>query len=243
MSVELRVAVFTDVHGNLEGLQAVLDDIATCGPFDSIVAGGDYCVKGPDPAACFDIVQEASDAMLIGNTDDDLIAVDLQDPELTSKKRAAIKWSKKQLGKDRLERIARLPFDASFVAPDGSSLRVVHANPHDLTRHIFPDLPDLELSELLEDLDSDVLVFGHLHMPYHRTFNGVQLFDVAAAGLPQDGDRRATWGAFEWSADSGWRGAIRRVEYDFGNTVLRIIESGMPHRVRRIHELVSASYV
>lgn len=242
MSVELRIAVFSDVHGNLPALTAVLAHIAECGPFDRLVAAGDYCLKGPDPAQALDLVMECSTDALKGNTDRDIVQSGASVSDLSRKKQNAILWARRQLGHARIATLDALKFDTRIVAPDGSSLRVVHANPHDLEERIFPSWTLERFNELFGDLEDTVLVFGHLHIPFERRFGEHHLFDIAAAGLPQDGDRRAAWGEFNWSPEHCWQGRIHRVPYDHGDTVLRILDSRMPSPERRIRDLLRASY-
>ncbi len=70
---DIRIAVFSDVHGNVQALRAVLDaKLTECGPFDEVIAAGDYCLKGPEPVTALEIVRERSTSMLIGNTDCDI---------------------------------------------------------------------------------------------------------------------------------------------------------------------------
>lgn len=241
MSVELRVAVVTDVHGNLQALRAVLDDLRRRGPFDRLIAGGDYCLSGPEPAEAFDLICEHADVLLKGNTDRDIVDEGMSDPDLGYKKRAAIEWTREQLSTERIAALDALAFDER-IEPPGGALCVVHANPRDLDRHIFPDMTDDDVRGLVGELDADVLVFGHLHIPYRRRIGDLRLFDVAACGLPRDGDRRAAWGSFTWSPERGWHGTIHRTEYDHGTTALRMIENGMPNPERRIRDLLRATY-
>jgi predicted phosphodiesterase len=241
MSVELRVAVVTDVHGNLQALRTVLDDIARHGPFDRLVAGGDYCLNGPEPVEAFDLIREHADVLLKGNTDRDIVNEGANDPDLGNKKRASIAWARDQIGAERIAALDSLAC-AERVETAGGALLVVHANPHDLDRHIFPDMTDADLAALVGDVDADALVFGHLHIPFSRRLGDLRLFNVASCGLPRDGDRRATWGAFGWSPEASWQGVIHRVAYDHGTTALRIIECGMPHPERRIRDLLRATY-
>jgi diadenosine tetraphosphatase ApaH/serine/threonine PP2A family protein phosphatase len=157
------------------------------------------------------------------------------------KKPASIEWTRLQLGDDRVAILAGLPFQER-IEPPGGALCVVHANPVDLDRHIFPDMSDDEARNLIGEFEADILVFGHLHIPFRRRLGSLRLFNVASVGLPRDGDRRAVWGSFGWSPKSGWRGAIHRVPYDHGTTALRMIESGMPHAERRVRDLLKATY-
>lgn len=242
MSAALRVAVLSDVHGNLPALQAVLQAIDERGPFDGLVAAGDHCLNGPDPADCIDLVIERCTAILIGNTDRDIVEQGASDPDLGEKKRASIEWTRAALGDERIDLLADLAFDVDYTAPDGSRLLVVHANPVDVNRHIFPDMPDEELSVLVGGVTARMLAFGHLHIPFVKEFGSLTLVNIAACGSPRDGDRRAVWGEFEWSETTGWHVTMHRVEYDYGATVLRMFECGMPHAERRITDLLRASY-
>jgi predicted phosphodiesterase len=241
-AAELRVAVITDVHGNLPALEAVLADIDRRGQFDRLVNGGDLCLNGPDPAGAFDLLAARATDLLKGNTDRDIVDRGASDPDLGVKKRASIEWTVAQLGPERIASLAALPFQLTIAAPDGSTLLVVHANPLDLDRHVYPEMTDDELCELVGDARADVLAFGHLHIPFEREFKGMRLFNVAACGAPRDGDRRAVWGEFVWHAGDGWQGTIHRVAYDYGATVLRILDSGMPHPDKRIRDLLRATY-
>lgn len=242
MSAGMRVAVFSDVHGNLQGLEAVLAEIAGRGPFERLVAAGDHCLNGPDPAACLDLVLERASDVLIGNTDRDIVESGASDPDLGDKKAASIDWTREQLGDQRIETLAGLMFDVDITAPDGTVFKVVHANPLDLDRHIFPDMSDVELAELVSGVTASMLAFGHLHIPFTRMFRELLLVNIAAAGLPRDGDRRVTWGEFSWSLETGWSVETHRVEYPFRETVQRIFASGMPHPERRARDLLRATY-
>lgn len=242
MSAEVRVAVFSDVHGNLQGLQAVLAEIEQCGAFGRIVAAGDHCLNGPDPAACLDLVLERSSDILIGNTDRDIVDSGASDPDLGHKKADSIAWTREQLGQGRIDTLASLAFEVDVTAPDGTTLKIVHANPHDLDRHIFPDMADADLDELVGGLDAVMLAFGHLHIPFTRKFGELTLVNIAAAGLPRDGDRRATWGEFSWEPDTGWAVVTHRVEYPYQEALNRIFECGMPHPERRSRDLLRATY-
>ena len=239
---ELRVAVFSDVHGNVQGLRAVLADIERSGHFDEIIAAGDHCLNGPDPVSALDTVMEASSVVLYGNTDRDIVDQGASDPDVGAKKRDSIEWTRDQLGPERIAVLQQLAFDRRVEAPDGEVLHVVHANPRDVDRHIFPDRSDDELLELIGATDASMLAFGHLHIPFTRSIGDLTLVNIAAAGLPRDGDRRATWGEFTWNEQSGWTAATHRVEYDFQETVKRIFASGMPHPEKRAEDLLRATY-
>lgn len=238
----VRVAVFSDVHGNLQGLSAVVDAIRKAGTFDRIIAAGDFCLNGPEPAEALDFAVEVATDLMYGNTDRDIVDRGAQDNDLDQQKADMIGWTRDQLGSERIERLSRLQFSVSVEAGDGSRLLVVHANPQDVDRHIRPDASDDDVAELVGDTQAAVLAFGHLHIPYVREFRGMTLADIASAGLPRDGDRRATWGEFVWTPESGWSVTIHRVEYDYQLTVQRMFDLGLPNAEAQSKILLNAVY-
>jgi putative phosphoesterase len=242
MSSGPRVAVFSDVHGNLPALQAVWDAIRQSEPFDEIIAAGDHCLNGPKPAKSLDLVVAISTAVLYGNTDRDIVTMGDSDPDLGTKKADSISWTRDQLGEERIRVLSDLRFEARVFAPDGTALQVVHANPQDVDRHIFPDMSDEDLRVLLGETHVSMLAFGHLHIPFVRRIDDLTLVNIAAAGNTRDGDRRATWGEFTWDADGGWSAQTHRVEYDIEETVRQMYASGMPHPEKRAQDLLRATY-
>ena len=65
----MRVAIFSDVHGNLLALEAVLAEIGARGPFDQIINAGDLAFGGPRPREALDLLMQRSYPTIMGNTD------------------------------------------------------------------------------------------------------------------------------------------------------------------------------
>ena len=131
----MRVAIFSDVHGNLGGLEAVLADVARHAP-DLVVFAGDLCLMGPRPGDCLRRVRELRLPAVMGNTDE-WTAGDGQPPE---RMREVLPWTRDQLTGDERDWLAGLPFGltVSPTADPADDLRIVHANPRDLNAILFP---------------------------------------------------------------------------------------------------------
>lgn len=218
----MRIAVFSDVHGNLTALEAVLADIAGRA-VDEVVFAGDLCLVGPRPAACVREVRGAQIISVYGNTDDWVLG--RQDPP--EKLAALAKWTLAQLSDAERSWLAGLAFSQRF-SPTGTAdddLLVVHANPLDVNRIIFPPEEeqmarygrvrqvDDELDGLLVGTQAAVLAFGHLHVPNERRWKDLNLFNISSVSMPGDGDTRAKYGLFTWDGD-GWLFERCFVEYD-----------------------------
>ncbi|MGH2535846.1 MAG: metallophosphoesterase family protein [Candidatus Promineifilaceae bacterium] len=231
----MRVAVFSDVHGNLTALQAVLAHLEANGPFDHIIFAGDLCLFGPRPAECIRALRRPDIISLVGNTDL-VISEALAPPadyEAPSEERypGLARWTAEQLGVEAgrwlRELSERERWRASPTGQPADDLLVTHANPQDVHQVIFPAearqrelygrvrQPDAELAPLLARLDAAALAFGHLHIPNRRFWQGKLLANISSVSLPGDGDPRAKYGVLTRAAGGrGWAAETRRVPFE-----------------------------
>jgi len=238
----MRVAVLSDIHGNLVALEAVLADLAAQGGADALAIAGDLCLDGPRPREVLARVRGLGCAVVQGNTDRDLALA----PEQTAPLEYAglLAWTRARIGEEGLAYLGALPFSHRITAPDGRSvLLIVHANPKDQDRHLPPLAPENQIAPLLADLPTEVktVAFGHLHIPYVRDVGRLRLIDVASVGLPKDGDRRAGYGLLTWVGD-GWLCEQRRVEYPVEETIDQIRAAAPPDADDLIRALLRARY-
>jgi len=243
----MRVALLSDIHGNLIALDAVLADLARRGPFDEVVVGGDLVWAGPWPAEVVDRVRFMDWAVIQGNTDAFFRRQPEDTPPGKREHRFAeqLSWMLEQLGPERAEYLASLPVSHTICPAPGHALLVVHANPRDLDRPILPSSSAAELDELLftdgVEPGWKTLAFGHVHTPFQRMWRGRLLIDVASAGLPMDGDPRAAYAILTWDG-SGWQGEHHRVFYDAPVVSRQMTTSGMPRGRHFAERLMGASY-
>jgi predicted phosphodiesterase len=242
----MRVALLSDIHGNLVALEAVLDDIARQGAFDAMVVAGDLVWSGPWPAEVVDRVRSLTDAVIQGNTDAFFRRIPGDAPPGKREERfmTQLQWMREQLGAERAAYLAGLPFSSRIAPAPGRDLLVVHANPTDLDRAITPKMSDGELDALLGEPDPDgwaALAFGHLHTPFTRRWRGHLLVDVASAGLSMDGDPRAAYAILTWTGEA-WQAEHRRVYYNVPMVVHQMRTGGLPRGKHFAERLKSASY-
>lgn len=223
----MRVAIFSDVHGNLTALEAVLADIDQQA-VDTIVFAGDLCFIGPRPSECLQLVRERGITSIYGNTDDWVLGRQ----EAPEPRQATAEWTRKQLSADDQAWLDALPFAIRYQRSNNptDALHITHANPRDVNQVIFPAeseqetryhqirQPDAELELLLVGLEAAVLVFGHLHIPSVRTWGNIRLANISSVSVPGDGDPRAKYAVFTWN-EGRWEMELRRVAYDMAAEV------------------------
>lgn len=233
----MRIAIFSDVHGNLTALEAVLKDIKEQSP-DLIFFAGDLCVFGARPAECVQRLRETAIASVYGNTDnwisnDPLLSGDIAAEEAARSQQVDTPsaWTWAQL--DEMDRawLRTLPFYRRFspTTDPADDLLVVHANPIDVDQAIHPPValqeqlygevvqPDDALRPLLGEIATGVLAFGHIHIPNLRHWQDLVLANISSVSLPLDGDTRAKYGLLTW--EGGWTVEHRRVEYGIDQEV------------------------
>jgi predicted phosphodiesterase len=232
----MRIAIYSDVHGNLTALQTVLADIKKQTP-DLIAFAGDLCMVGARPKACLELARAETDIFVYGNTDEYIYAPP-QPPEDASEAtqqrwemfNELASWTNGQLGKQNVDWLKRLPFShrISPTAVSSDDLLVVHANPKDVNAIIVPtaDLQrdvlgevkmkqtEDELRPLLENITAGIIAYGHIHFPNVRFWGNTILANISSVNLPHDGDPRAKYGLLTWDKGAGWTVEKRLVAYN-----------------------------
>jgi predicted phosphodiesterase len=110
----LRIVLMSDIHGNLPALRAVVDSLPE---LDSVVVAGDLCLDGPNPGEVLDLLDELGWFLLMGNTDQDIVA---PPEDLKDQKAKQVEWTRRQIGPSRLRRLTSLDFSARFSPATGA---------------------------------------------------------------------------------------------------------------------------
>ena len=229
----MRLAVLSDIHGNLEALEAVLLEIDRLS-VDGVIVLGDIVGYGPDPLACIYRIREAAAACVLGNHDEALV-----DPthvrELNPVARDTLLRSREMVSEEELAYLRTFAF--RHVEADGV---FTHANP------ILPEQwQHLQLFEhirwCLDELEWHIAFVGHTHhagmycktdhqvvpLPSSELAVGHHRYpvNVGSVGQPRDGDPRACFAL--WDIAVG-RAELRRVEYRYQRTQEKLTALGWP---------------
>ena len=163
-----KIAIISDIHGNLEALKAVFNDIENRG-IKRIFCLGDIVSKGANASLCLELVREKCEVIIKGNNDQ-FIAKDRSHDEMTELDKKRLNWNQSMLTNEQREFLKNLPFCYEFYM-SGSLIRLFHASPK-LIYDFVGDLDSIENKRSLfmpsENTISkemaDIVIYGHIHI-------------------------------------------------------------------------------
>ena len=232
----MRIALLSDVHGNLPAFEAVLADVDAAAA-DEVWCLGDLVGYGAEPDACVELASERCDLCLAGNHD--LVvtgAIDIA--EFSPAAAAAALWTQENIGAPALDFLRNLR-----PLKEGREIGLWHASPRDPVWEYVLSFP--QARDCMDAMEPRVGAIGHSHYAlwFHRAgavepdgeqakagleldvSEGEWLLNPGGAGQPRDGDERAAWLLLDTEE---WRAQWRRVEYPIDVAAEAIRAAGLP---------------
>ena len=224
----MRIAVLSDIHGNLPALEAIFEDLKTYQPAGLIVAG-DF-VGGPHPDQTIELLQSFETKwMIIGNSDINILNyVDNQSPEAyrVAKQFALLRWGSNSISSASLAFLRGLP-QQQVIALDGmDSIRVVHGSLDDPYDGYDPELEAEKFDRDLRRLQETVLVCGHTHCPWIVEKNSKLALNPGSVAGPLNGYIGAQYALLDW-IDEHWSAQLRAIPYNTSRIRADFLESGL----------------
>lgn len=182
----MKIAIISDVHGNLEALKATLKDIEKR-KVDKIFCLGDTIAKGVHPKECIELIRENCEIVIQGNTDEYFSKEhNLEEkPEIEQER---IKWNQSMISKEDREYLQSLPYSYEFYM-SGRLVRIFHATPWANNNAIVnEDMPYtkyemfLPTDNTVSDKIADVVIYGHIHHQYMDKIYNKTLINAGSIG-------------------------------------------------------------
>lgn len=181
-----KIAIISDIHGNLQALKSVLDDIRERN-ITRIFCIGDIIAKGTHQQECVNLVKENCEIVLKGNCDEYFTSdLDLSTKEDYEKNR--IIWNKSKLNEETIKYLNNLPYCYEFYM-SGKLIRLIHAHPERINKFIgnidtLTRLFELFLpsSNTISNLKADILIYGHIHTPYVQKIYNRTIINTGSVG-------------------------------------------------------------
>ena len=230
----MRVAVLTDIHGNLPALEAVLGEVEAAG-VDAIVLPGDMTV-GPLQAETLDLLASLGEraVWVRGNCERNLVEVfDGMYAMAGAEHEAGTVWCGRQLTREWRDRLAALPLTVRLDVDGLGPVLFCHATARDDEEIVLVDSPMEWFAEGFGRVEEPTVVCGHTHMPFDRLADGRRIVNPGSVGMPY-----GPAGAAAYWALLGPDVRLRRTPYDARAAAERMRPSGWPGRDAFVEENV-----
>jgi predicted phosphodiesterase len=210
----MRIALLSDVHGNLPAFEAVLGDVEEQS-VEAVWCLGDLVGYGAEPDECVQLARDRCELSLAGNHDL-VVTGDIPISDFSSSAAAAARWTQETIGDETMAFLRGLrPAD-----PEREPA-LYHASPRDPVWEYV--LSTWQAEECIDIMDARVAAVGHSHVALW--FRRDWLVNPGGVGQPRDGDPRAAWLLLDTST---WTATWRRVEYPIDEAARAIEEAGLP---------------
>ncbi len=219
----MRYAVISDIHSNLEALEAVIREIPTETP---VLCLGDIVGYGSQPNEVIEAIQHLNlIAVLMGNHDYAVVTGDVQG--FSSDAASAIRWTRNHITARNMQFLSTLNPEAHLEL-EGTPIALYHGSPRDpLFEYIYPMIIDEEVESLINVSKCRIILLGHTHVPMCLSVNAGILANPGSVGQPRDGDPNASIGFLSVASDE-FNFQNKRVKYDVQSAATKIIQSGLP---------------
>jgi len=250
----MKIAFFSDLHGNLAALQAVLEDIDRR-EVDMAFCGGDLVGYGAFPNEVIDLLRLRHWPVIMGNYDQgvgqdaDDCGCAYRDEVSRALGQRSIAWTKKRVMAGNKAYLRNLPTKIGLVI-NGKKILMVHGSPRRINEYLFEGRPVSAVARLFQAEEAEVIICGHTHLPYIRRMIVEEsretgagpagqtstrllpgghfiLINGGSVGKPKDGDPRASYALIDYQ-DGNWQNEIIRVGYDVETMARAIEQSGLP---------------
>ncbi len=236
-----KIAIISDIHGNLPAFETVLSDIHQRG-ITRIFCLGDLVGKGPHPDKAVDICREVCEVVILGNHDDFMVS----DRDLPF-----IQWHRERLGRERLDYLRNLPATYDFHF-SGRKIRLFHASHIGVYHRIHMNASEEEHQAMFTNTDftgnrftPDTVGYGDIHQVYYKNRFGKVLFNVGSVGNPLD-EPLAAYAVMDGNFGDTKPGyssiQIIRLPYDIDLAVRQAAAEGMPEFQEWEDELRTGRY-
>ena len=233
----MKVAFVSDMHGNLEALTTVLQDINSSSDINFICCTGDVVGYYPHPLECIDIVRKQCKHVIKGNHDEVVTDknFDRQKSWFNPIAAEALTWTREKLLKadsaTHFHYLESLPVSKEIIIENRKVL-LAHGTPENKWDYfLYPfwlDEPPPEQKIILGKWLKkwDLVVIGHTHQPFIYKYRKKVVLNPGSVGQPRDGNPKASYAIVDIST-SKIDAKIIRLDYDIKETCNALLEAGL----------------
>jgi len=217
---DVKIAVLSDVHANLQALESVFQDAEERG-VDVFLNAGDSIGFGPCPNEVVELLCEKNVQSILGNYDLEVIEGKTKSK---GEKNLALKFARKELAKSSEYYLSSLPRELRLDVA-GKKLLITHGSPESIEEHIYHDTPIERLKSLGSAAKSDLIIVGHSHEQFWKQANETWFINPGSVGRPGDGNPQAAYAVLSFNP---FKVELLRLDYDVKGAAHALRKKGLP---------------
>lgn len=242
----MKIALFADAHANLPAVKAALAD-AQRQEVSEVWYLGDFVGYGPYPDQVVGLLRRAAEHSIAGNYDRNVLQFPLKKDRWKHSKHPSkffsFQWTFETLSDDSAKFLASLP-EQLTLEYGGLKVLCVHGSPRGIDDPLSPDTPETRFIEIAAEVAQQVVLCGHTHHFFDKTFNGVRFINPGSVGRPFDGNTASAYAVLDFTGRGKLRVTPRRVAYDVKRVARKMSEDGFPRdMIKSIAEGLSLNAV
>lgn len=244
----MKIALFSDIHANIEALNEVLKDIDSKKP-DAIYCLGDLVGYAPFPNEVVETIRSRGIPVIAGNYDQgvglgsDDCGCAYKTEEDQKRGVDSITYTNQTVSAENRSYLRSLPAHLRIefgVNGNPWNMLLVHGSPRKINEYLFEDRTDKSILRMMEKSNTHLMAFGHTHIPYHKKIrdqndNIRHAINIGSVGKPKDGNSDACYVVLEWERDldlireDALDVSFVRVPYDVEKAARAVEESPLPN--------------
>lgn len=231
----MKIAVISDIHGNIIALERVLKDIEEQ-QIEQVFCLGDLVDFAPWDNEVISCIRDRNIPCVLGNHDERIAfdkavtSFDFLTEEENAWRRDAINYTKENISADNKRWLSELPFQIDLtykIQGEFKRINLVHATLESNSAYLYEKDDKKELAQTLEQRRVDAIVMGHTHLPYVQQESRLLLVNSGSVGRSREDERKATYVLLELSEEE-ISAEIRRLDYPIERVAQAIYESEIP---------------
>ena len=211
----MKVAVISDIHGNIYALMKTLEDIDEQ-KVDKIICLGDLVGYGPHPNEVVALIKRREIPCIKGNYDASVVDGDYTYIRNTAINSFALPWATNEVRIANKYFLNSLPISLNYTF-NGVNFLFTHGSPNAINDYLFEDAANT--IEVMNKLEDNVLVCAHTHIPCAKKYGDKLLINVGSVGKPKIGKPNPTYAIIEIEENGEVNVTFRYLEYEFKRIV------------------------
>lgn len=236
----MKIAVISDIHANVEAFKTVIDHMKQQ-EIEKVFFLGDLVMNGPCPEEVLTMINDLNPIVWVkGNTDSWFEEIG-SDFKPTNEREEYI-YSLYQYANERLNneeiRILLSKPEKQLIEIEGVRILCVHGSHNSISEPVGIMTPLENIEQLVTEVDADILLCGHTHMPYYASFKGKKIINVGAVSLSLDGETKASYEILEID-QKNIACTNFKIDYDLEKTIDCAILNKFPYvdlYIKRLNE-------